>query len=379
MTLNDALAPPVEDAAPSTPVLRYRGIAGHAPIVLWAVPVSDIGGVARHVLDVARVGLPRTRLVVLCPEGPLAERLHEMGVPVLIEDFGPDAGVPASVRSLRHAVAKLRPAVLHTHLAYADIIAALAIPPSWPVRLVSTEHGIAGPGSDSVYHSSRISSTLMAAAHTARCERFDALVAVSEATAGAMRRTWHPRRPITVIHNGIDPVAASPAAPGMRFLSLARLAPEKRIVELLKAFSVVHRDHPEARLTVAGTGPLVGELRRAASALGLDNCVSFPGFVDAATALSSHDVLVQLSTWENCSYSLLDAAAHGLGVVATPVGGNPEILPARCLVEANNLRGLAAAMTNQALQPTHRPGLGTWPSIDSMAAGIVRVYRGCFA
>lgn len=372
MTLNDAPA--------STSVLRYRGIAGHAPIVLWAVPVSDMGGVARHVLDVARVGLPRTRLVVLCPDGPLAERLHEMGVPVLIEDFGPDAGVRASVRSLRHAVAKLRPAVLHTHLAYADIIAALAIPPSWPVRLVSTEHGIAGPGSDSVYHSSRLSSALMGATHTARCERFDALIAVSEATAEAMRRTWHPRRPITVIHNGID--SATPKvqrAPGLRILSLARLAPEKRIVELLKAFSVVHRDHPEARLTIAGTGPLEDSLKATRTVLGLEDSVTFPGFVEASEALAEHDVLVQLSVWENCSYSLLDAVAAGLGVVATPVGGNSEILPEHCLVNAEDLTGLVDAITTQALEPSARPTLRSWPTIEDMNARIVEVYRGCFA
>lgn len=362
--------------------LAYRGVRGHAPIALWAVPVAELGGVARHVLDVARAGLPRTRLVVLCPEGPLADELRALGTPVLIEPFGPDAGLRASVRSLRHAVAKLRPAVLHTHLAYADIIAALAIPPTWPIRLVSTEHGIAGPGSERVYHASRMRSRVMAGAHAARCERFDALIAVSGATAGAMRETWRPRLPITVIPNGIDAGALHPSSPrtgGLRFLSLARLAPEKRIDALLKAFSVVHRDHPEARLTVAGTGPLEGSLRATAHVLGLDDAVAFPGFVDAQAALASHDVLVQLSVWENCSYSLLDAVTAGLGVVATPVGGNPEILPERCLVEAEDLAGLTAAMEAQALEPERRPDPGHWPSTQAMSERIVAVYRGCFA
>ena len=45
--------------------------------------------------------------------------------------------------------------------------------------------------------------------------------------------------------------------------------------------------------------------------------------------MAEHDVLAMLSVWENCSYSLLDAAARGLGVVASDVGGNPEILPAQ--------------------------------------------------
>ena len=63
-----------------------------APLTLWVVPVADLGGVARHVLDVARVGLPGLRLAVLYPEGPLAERLREQGAAVFTGAVGPDAG-----------------------------------------------------------------------------------------------------------------------------------------------------------------------------------------------------------------------------------------------------------------------------------------------
>ena len=387
----DAASPSADPAGPAAlagggrvPAASYRGVPGHAPIALWAVPVADLGGVARHVLDVAAAGLPRTRLVVLCPEGPLVERLRELAVPVLVETFGPDAGLAASVSALRHAVRTLRPAVLHTHLAYADIAAALAIPPTWPVRLVSTEHGIAAPGQDAVYHGTgvagRLTSTGRAAAHAARCERFDALIAVSQATATAMRQTWHPRRPIMVVPNGIDRPARPPRRdPGLRILSLSRLAPEKRIEDLLKAFSVLHRDHPGATLTVAGTGPLERSLRATTQALGLTGAVCFPGFLDADQALATHDVLAQLSVWENCSYSLLDAVTAGLGVVATPVGGNPEILPEHCLVRAEDVRAVAAALTRQGLEAGTRPTLAVgWPTVGAMAEQVVTTYRGCF-
>lgn len=357
----------------------YRGVPDHAPIALWAVPVAELGGVARHVIDVARHGIRDTRLVVLCPDGPLAQELGRLGVPVLVEPFGPGAGLPASVRSLRHAVSRLRPAVLHTHLAYADIIAALAIPVSWPVRLVSTEHGIAAPGQDRVYHSTAWASRLMATAHALRCERFDALIAVSEATADAMAATWHPRRHVEIIPNGVarrpEPARREP---GLRFLSLARLAPEKRLGALLKAFALLHRDHPQATLTVAGTGPLEEELRRETETLGIETAVTFPGYIDAEEALARHDVLVQLSVWENCSYSLLDAVGAGLGVVATPVGGNPEILPEHCLVEAEDLRGLARTMLVQAQDLSARPSLTAWPTVDEMTEQILTTYRGCF-
>ena len=103
----------------------------------------------------------------------------------------------------------------------------------------------------------------MAAVHTARLRRFDAAIAVSRATADAMREKWHPRLPVTVIPNGVDAVAApTPRAPGLRILSLARLAPEKRLPALVDGFAELHRAHPEATLTLAGTGPEEAALRR---------------------------------------------------------------------------------------------------------------------
>ena len=53
------------------------------PTALWVVPVPDFGGVARHVVDMARAGLPGFNLVVLAPEGKLTNRLEELGVTVI--------------------------------------------------------------------------------------------------------------------------------------------------------------------------------------------------------------------------------------------------------------------------------------------------------
>lgn len=78
---------------------------------------------------------------------------------------------------------------------------------------------------------------------------------------------------------------------------------------------------------MAGTGPLAAALRAQAEDLGVADAVDLPGFVEPWETMAEHDVLVQLSAWENLSYTLLDAAAAGLPAVATDVGGNGEILP----------------------------------------------------
>jgi glycogen(starch) synthase len=106
----------------------------------------------------------------------------------------------------------------------------------------------------------------------------------------------------------------------------------------------------------------------------LGDRVDFPGFVDAEKALADADVVAMLSVWENCSYTLLDAAAAGLGVVASAVGGNPEILPARCLVDPTRPAEVAAALVRQGLDTTARPGLPAWADVQDMGAAIADVY-----
>jgi glycogen(starch) synthase len=341
-----------------------------APAALWVVPVSDLAGVARHVLDVARAGLPGWRLAFLTPPGPLPDRLRELGAEVHEGPFGPDHGLRASVTTLRRVVRRVRPAVVHSHLAYADIVAALAV--RGP-RLVTTEHGIARD--DVVYHRSGARTRAMAAVHMARLRRFDAAIAVSRATADAMVEKWHPRVPPIVIPNGVEPLAPRPPrAPGLRVLSLARLAPEKRLPALLDAFAVLRSDHPEARLTLAGTGPEEPALRAQVARLGLGDAVSLPGFVDPEPAMAEHDVLAMLSVWENCSYALLDAASRGMGVVASDVGGNPEMLPPASLADADDPTAVAAALARQGLDLAARPGLRDWPTVEDMCARIAATY-----
>lgn len=341
------------------------------PTALWVVPVSQLGGVARHVLDVVRAGLPGWRLVVLSPPGPLVDAVRAAGGAVTTAPFGPDHGLPSSILALRRVVDQVRPDVVHSHLSYADVINAAT--PHGAAR-VTTEHGIAPD--DRVYHGSGPTSAVMARVHEARLRRFDAVIAVSEATRRAMVAKWRPRQEVRVVVNGVDPLPDPPEpAPGLRILSLARLAPEKRLPDLVDAFALVARSQPRATLTLAGTGPLEAELRGRVSRLGLDDRVSLPGYVDAGTALASADVLAMLSLWENCPYAVLDGLVHGTGVVATPVGGIPEMLPDHCLVDARDHRAVADLLVEQGEQVGARPKVPAgWPTVAEMAAAIAEVY-----
>src|SRR5688572_22990651 len=200
------------------------------PTALWVVPVSDLAGVARHWLDCARSGIPGWRLVVLAPPGALPGRLRALDAHVVEGAFGPEHGLRASVATLRDVVRRERPDVVHSHLSYADIVVALAA--GRGAHLVTTEHGIARE--DLVYHRSPAKSRVMSRVHRTRLRRFDAVIAVSDATRAAMREKWRPRRDVVVVHNGVDtPASPPPREPGLRVLSLARLSPEKRLPALV--------------------------------------------------------------------------------------------------------------------------------------------------
>lgn len=347
---------------------------------LWYTPVAGPGGVARHILDATAQGVPGWRLVVLCPEGPLATQLREQGVPVITGAVSPQDGTRRALGAVRWALDRLRPDVLHTHLAFADLVGVAAVRGARSgagarVRLVSTEHGISGvPG---LYQRSAAAARGKALAHRARLHGTDRVIAVSRSTRDQVRAQWGRGAPITVIPNAVKVPSSSPAPqPGLRILSLSRLAPEKRIDALIDAVALVRAEHPQARLTIAGEGPERAALRQRIRDRGLEAAVTMPGHLPAEQALAAHDVLAQLSTWENLSYSLLDAVARGLGTVATDVGGTAEILPRRCLVDASDPAAVAATIiaqgTDLAARP-QRPADAGGPA--DMTAAIGQVYR----
>ena len=358
---------------------------------LWVVPVPDFGGVARHVLDVAQTGIPGYRLVVCAPEGKLTERLRELNIPVHTVPLGPSRGFRTSFASLAHVIEREKPAIVHSHLAYADVIAAavinflkmrrltnrsLTVP-----TLITTEHGIAGD--DAVYHGTSWRSKLMEQVHRVRLWGTNAAIAVSRSTAEQMRRKWGARK-VSIIYNGVDEprlraavhkhrVPTEPDAP--RILSLSRLSPEKGIDVLIEAFAQLRTVYPKAHLEIAGEGDLADTLAQQVRELHISDAVTFSGFVDPREAMGRSDMVVQLSIWENCSYTLLDAKAAGLKTVATNVGGNPEILAPNELVNRRQnafCDSVLEALTRNC--EASAPSAWTWVTNAEMTAQIAELY-----
>lgn len=321
-------------------------------IVLLATGLA-LGGAERVVVDLA-VALRRRghdpAIVTLRETNDFAGELAEAGVPVASLRMPKGLPDPRGILRLRNLVAERRPDILHAHMVHANLLARTMRPFFRDLRIVSTAHSSheGGAARELLYRATDPLSDVTVHCFKRGAERYveDGLVA--------------PHR-IRVVPNGIDTDTFSPdqavrervraelGANG-RFLwvTVARLAPEKDHATLLRAIARLGRVEPPPLFAFAGGGPLAGELRSRAEALGLGDAVRFLGpRRDVADLLRAADAFVLSSTREGLSLVTLEAAATALPVVATAVGGLPESLgdlDGSVLVRPGDPAGLGDAM-----------------------------------
>jgi glycosyltransferase involved in cell wall biosynthesis len=126
----------------------------------------------------------------------------------------------------------------------------------------------------------------------------------------------------------------------------------------LRAFARVLPHHPQARLAVAGSGPLLGELQALARQLGVDRQVRFTGRLEPdemAALYAASAVSINPSHVDNMPNSVLEAMASGVPVVSTHVGGVPYIVQhgrTALLVPPGDDAAMAAAIERLLADPT---------------------------
>ncbi len=159
------------------------------------------------------------------------------------------------------------------------------------------------------------------------------VVAVSEKVAAYVAREFRiPPDRLSTIVNGVDldhfrPIPRDHNAGPPVIGCTARLHRKNDHATLLRAFARLSVRRPEARLLLLGRGPEELRLRRLADALGVSSRVHFLGEQsDVAPCLAQMDVYVQASVAEGMPNSVLEAMAASLPVVATAVGGTPEVV-----------------------------------------------------
>jgi sugar transferase (PEP-CTERM/EpsH1 system associated) len=306
----------------------------------------DVGGLEKLLVEFARHADRRRfdlHFISLGHRGPVADDIEAAGWPVTA--LGVPAGLhPGLALRLMRAFRRERTDVVHTHDDRPHLYGTLAGRLAGVRRVIHTRHG-RSPGL------SRRQDALVRLA-AAWVDRF---VCVSRDGARLALCRGVPARKVCTVTNGIDMARFSchGPRPGGPAVIVARLSPEKDHATLLRACAVAVREEPSFRLQVAGNGPLREDLLGLAGELGLTESVRFLGAVrDVPGLLAGAGLFVLSSLSEGMSLTLLEAMASGLPVVATRVGGNPEVV-------ADGLTGLL-------VPPADPPAL---------AAALVRLWR----
>jgi glycosyltransferase involved in cell wall biosynthesis len=176
-----------------------------------------------------------------------------------------------------------------------------------------------------------------------------------------------PERRVEIVINGVPEPAAlrAPRAPDHvpRVLFLGNLSERKGVSDLLAALAQPHFDAGPLEVVLAGGGDIAGYQAKARN-LGLEDTVRFAGWCDqqqVAELMARTDVLVLPSYDEGLPLVILEALAHGVAVVCTPVGEIPAVLTdgvTACFVTPGDVPGIATTLSNVLRQPELLESLG---------------------
>jgi glycosyltransferase involved in cell wall biosynthesis len=258
-----------------------------------------------------------------------ADRLREAGVEPTLVPVARMVG-PRDLRRVRAHLRQARPDVVHTHLGVSDWMGGLAAR-SLGIPAVSTLHS-ANWTADSAADTARLRLSALARRHCAL-----RIIGVSESARRTYLATgWDRADRVTVIHNGVA-AAGQPGrgrqvrralgipetAPLVAMISTLR--PEKAHEAAFRALPALRQRFPALRLVVVGDGPDRSRLEPMARAA--DGAVVMTGYRDDVMAvMDAADVLLHPSRIEAFPTTLLEAMAASVPVVATAVGGIPEIV-----------------------------------------------------
>jgi len=330
--------------------------------VLYVFAALPVGG-AEEVLVTEVEGLDKTRfdplVCVLSEKGPVGERIENRGFPVVaLHRMKHHRFDHRIIRDLYRLIKTEKVDVVHTHLydgnKYGRLAAGLARVPA----LISHYHNVYSRRRIKVHLINQLLSFLN-----------DRILAVSQAVKESVVRydRISPGK-IEVLYNGIDPSKFKKDFKGSEvrqefgvkpedFLIgvVARLEEQKGHRYLFRALRQLIPDFPQIKVLIVGDGTLRPVLEVQVMEMGLSERVLFGGTrKDVPEILAVLDLFVLPSLWEGFSLALLEALAMGTPIIATAVGGAPEVIRSGhdgLLIPPAEESSLAAAVREAILDP----------------------------
>ncbi len=361
--------------------------------ILHVVETLHTGGLERVVIDLAlqQAALGHECMVVcLFEKGSLAGELEDKNIPVSCCNKKNSLDLKA-VRCLAGTIGVFHPDIVHTHNMSCNYYAALALLKDRKIRLINTRHGIGEMRRKqkwlfgmSLFRTACLVG-VCSQATTLLGKQFPFFRHRMKTIPNGIVLERHPRR--TEQRHGQLTRSLGLPPESLLITVVARLNPVKNHRMLIEAFALTAEKLPQARLIIIGDGALRPDLEKLARDLGVDDKLLFLGDRrDVAELLAGMDLFVLPSTQEGHSISLIEACASGLPIIATNVGGNPEIVKDGVnglLTESNNVPALADKMEKLLLDREKRERFGQngrkWAETEGSVQAMAQRYQDIYA
>jgi glycosyltransferase involved in cell wall biosynthesis len=319
---------------------------------------DEIGGPGKTILETFRaLDAARFRMHVGVflrnderADTPFVAAARDYGMPVH-EVRGVHQYDPRLVYRTARLIKRLDIDIVHAHEVKSDVITYLSSLVH-RVPIVTTMHGWIG-------NSARQRALIRIDKRVAR--RFDCVIAVSSLIREQLVEAGVPAKNVRLVHNAIvleryrrngagdfleGLLKRRPSHPVIA--SIGRLSAEKGHADLVEALRIVAARGGQVSAVLAGDGPERAKLQRQIAAAGLSESVHLPGYVDQPQRiLDEADLMVLPSHTEGLPNAALEALAMGVPVLATRVGGTPDVITdgeTGRLVPAHDPESLAVEM-----------------------------------
>lgn len=368
------------------------------PLNILHVFRTPVGGLFRHVLDLSRAQAVRGHRVGLIAdsstggeraEGMLAELAPHLalGITRLPMHRNPHPADLGVLMQVTKAIAQSDADVIHGHGAKGGLYGRLAMPKKRALR-VYTPHG-----GSLHYNRDSIGGWINLTAEQILMLRTDLFLFESAYGAEVFRRkVGDPGDRSRVVHNGVsreefEPVMFGPDATDLMYIGELRHI--KGVDILIDAIAQVHAKGRKVTATLIGDGPDRDALKAQAERLGVANAIRFMPAMPARQAQALGRIMVVCSRAESLPYVVLEAAASAKPMIATNVGGIPEIYGplTKSLIPPGDAGALAKAISRGLDAPTEMvtnakivsSRVATAFSLDAMVEGVLEGYQAGFA
>ena len=292
------------------------------------------------------------QVVSMVQDTPLLREFENHDIQVSTLNMKNGVPDPRGIIKLVNIIQDWQPDIVHSHMVHANLLARVTRLIAKMSVLICTAHNIneGGRWREIAY---RLTDSL--------CD-----ITVNVSRAGAERSVRVGAVPpdrVLVIHPGVDAArfqsdqsmrgktrAALGLGDSFDWIAVGRFEDNKDYPTMLDAFAEFHRKHPNSLLMIVGKGPLEEAIKELAAQSGIKDAVLFLGVRrDIPALMAAADAYLMSSAWEGLPAVLLEAAASGLPIVATDVGGNREVVvheETGYLVPAKDPGALADAMNS---------------------------------